>query len=375
MNIQRLVNGFSNRSHSYLNQRRGWTTDRKIVVIESDDWGGIRMPNREVYEKCLKAGIRVNESHYNKYDTLASREDFEHLYSILSKYEDMKGNPPSITANTIVANPDFESILNSDFTEYYYETFIETMKRYDDRSFDFWQEGISKGYFFPQLHGREHLNVERWLRYLKKSSKELDFAFKNNLIGLGPLITNDGSPSFVRAFDQEFYLDTQPLEKILTDACKIFEEIFGYKSLSFIAPNYIWSDEVEKCLSELGVKYFQGATCQNQPNQRVIHHFLGKKNHYNQTYLLRNVVYEPSSNNSIDWNKLALKKINMAFKHHRPAVICTHRVNFIGSIFEDNRTKNLKLLDQLLHEIKRLWPEVEFMNSVQLGNLIEEENI
>jgi len=26
----------------------GWRTDRKIVVIESDDWGAIRMPSKEV---------------------------------------------------------------------------------------------------------------------------------------------------------------------------------------------------------------------------------------------------------------------------------------------------------------------------------------
>jgi len=27
----------------------GWRTNRKIVVIESDDWGSVRMPSREVY--------------------------------------------------------------------------------------------------------------------------------------------------------------------------------------------------------------------------------------------------------------------------------------------------------------------------------------
>ncbi|NTW32234.1 MAG: hypothetical protein HGB12_06370 [Bacteroidetes bacterium] len=27
----------------------GWRTDRKILVIESDDWGSIRMPSKETY--------------------------------------------------------------------------------------------------------------------------------------------------------------------------------------------------------------------------------------------------------------------------------------------------------------------------------------
>ena len=29
----------------------GWRTKRHLVVIESDDWGTIRMPSREVYEE------------------------------------------------------------------------------------------------------------------------------------------------------------------------------------------------------------------------------------------------------------------------------------------------------------------------------------
>ena len=28
----------------------GWNSNRKIVVIESDDWGSIRMPSRKIYE-------------------------------------------------------------------------------------------------------------------------------------------------------------------------------------------------------------------------------------------------------------------------------------------------------------------------------------
>lgn len=43
MNIKRIKNGVNHRFHKYINDRRSWTSDRKIVVIESDDWGSIRM--------------------------------------------------------------------------------------------------------------------------------------------------------------------------------------------------------------------------------------------------------------------------------------------------------------------------------------------
>jgi hypothetical protein len=31
----------------------GWCTNRKIVVIESDDWGSIRMPSLTIFENLL----------------------------------------------------------------------------------------------------------------------------------------------------------------------------------------------------------------------------------------------------------------------------------------------------------------------------------
>lgn len=34
----------------------GWRTNRKIVVIESDDWGSIRMSSLEAFKNLLKAG-------------------------------------------------------------------------------------------------------------------------------------------------------------------------------------------------------------------------------------------------------------------------------------------------------------------------------
>jgi hypothetical protein len=48
-----------------------------------------------------------------------------------------------------------------------------------------------------------------------------------------------------------------------------------------------------------------------------------------------------------------------------------HRLNFIGAIDENNRNINLNLLKKLLTEIVRLYPTIEFMSSVELGDLIK----
>src|SRR5690554_2726796 len=106
MTIDRLRQGITNRTMKFINERRGWKTDRKIVVIESDDWGSIRIPDKDTYERSLKKGIRLDKCHYCKNDTLASKDDFDALYNVLRKYKDKNDQHPIITANTIVANPD-----------------------------------------------------------------------------------------------------------------------------------------------------------------------------------------------------------------------------------------------------------------------------
>src|SRR5690554_2833250 len=106
--IKHYVDAVQNRTMSYVNQRRGWTTDRKIIVIESDDWGSIRMPSREAYEKLLSYGIRVDKCGFCKNDSLATEEDLNLLFNLLLSHKDSNNNPLVITANTLVANPDFE---------------------------------------------------------------------------------------------------------------------------------------------------------------------------------------------------------------------------------------------------------------------------
>ena len=69
-------------------------------------------------------------------------------------------------------------------------------------------------------------------------------------------------------------------------------------------------------------------------------------------------------------NFLIDASIKLSFLLHKPAIISTHRLNYVGGIDESNRLNNLAALDSLLREITRKWPDVEFMNSVELGDVI-----
>ena len=67
---------------NYVNFR-GWSTKRKILVIESDDWGSIRMPSKRIYEELLSKNIPVDKHYFAKNDCLESNTDLELLFEVL----------------------------------------------------------------------------------------------------------------------------------------------------------------------------------------------------------------------------------------------------------------------------------------------------
>lgn len=171
-------------------------------------------------------------------------------------------------------------------------------------------------------------------------------------------------------------------KRIVEEGLYLFEKIFGFSSLSFIANNYVWGTYLERTLKKNGVLGIKGVLAQKEPmvknedhSYRFRKHYTGQKNKLGQVYLVRNVFFEPSYNLQTDYLGESLRQINSAFKWRKPAIICSHRINYIGFIDKLNRDRNLKLLRQFFKEIKKKWPDVEFMNSEQLIKMILNQNI
>lgn len=362
----------------YIQNLPGPRTSRQLVVIESDDWGSIRMPSVEVYHELVKMGANPQDEPYLRYDSLANQTDLEVLFEVLLSVEDSKGRPAVVTANTIVGNPDFCAIRSKDFSGYYWESFTETLKRYPgrERVFEQWKEGMRLGVFWPQYHGREHVNVYQWMKGLRAGDHWLQVAFEREMISVS------SQPSKMR-FDYleglDFFSEEERRSKaaILREGMQAFEALFGYTSLSFIANCYTWDKTAECTLSDLGVKYIQGMSNQIVPvlDKRGVHrhtykrHFFGETNALDQRYMVRNAFFEPSLDAKIDWVGECLKRIDIAFRCGKPAIIGSHRLNFIGSIEETNRVNNLRKLKILLDEIVRRWPKVEFIATDELDTV------
>ncbi|MBN1182822.1 MAG: hypothetical protein JXB49_11080 [Bacteroidales bacterium] len=356
----------------------GWRTNRKIVVFESDDWGSIRMPSKSTYIKCLNAGYPVDKIAYERYDSLMSSDDLELLFDLLHSHRDKNGYYPVITANCVVANPDFQKIKQDQFQNYHFELITETFKKYPKHSSNFklWQEGIRSKVFFPQYHAREHLNVSLFMNSLRKADPDILFGFENQMPGNILMKTPEEGNVFVEATRFHSLNDKKGKLSIYLEGLDIFEKLFNYRSESVIPPNYSWCSDYNEAVYKKGVRYFQGVHKMIEPvvggKDKRHTYYLGMKNYLGQLYLIRNIFFEPSlvESSISDPVRKCLADIDIAFRMHKPAVICSHRINYVGYIVESNRDRTLNMLDKLLKMALKRWPDIEFMTSVQLGHLI-----
>lgn len=351
----------------------GPTVSKKIVVIEADDYGGIRMPSYETYTKMEAAGIAIDPSRYNLLDTLEDKDDLEALFETLYSVKDTNGKPAVISPFVNVANPDFEKIKAVDYQQYFYEPFTSTYQKYCRESdlIDVWKQGLIAGIFTPEFHGREHLSVQAWLSGLQKGNLQLraaldyGFAAVNNIAGVH---------QYAQEFRPEFYFtndDQKPfLHESIISGVKLFKEIFGYTPVAFTPSNSLFHPDFESTVLQAGIQFLNVSHKNPYPSKSGDLKF--KNCSFKQgiqqeglSYYIRNCAFEPTDSNykSID---LTIKQIAAAFRFNKPAIISTHRVNFAGRLNKANRRYGLKELQLLLKAVVKKWPEVEFAGSGDL---------
>ena len=360
---------------NYINAL-GWKTKQKYLVIESDDWGAVRMPSKKVYNKLVKSNIPVNKFSFDKHDSLESEEDLKALFGVLQKFNDVNGNPPVLTAYHVVANPNFEKIYSSNKKEYHYETIIETYARHEHTKKvpELIKEGMNKGLYLPQYHGREHIHVKRYMEAINSDSYKEQIAFENRAIvsSKSTVCNNHYKSDYFKGFDYNNSKELKDIETIHRDGLMVFKKIFKMPSITFIAQGSVWGDHILPMLKEEGVQLISGQ--QNIPigsgKFKVVNKNWGSKNEFGQVHWRRNCMFEPSRNQDFDWVNECLAEIEIAFRWNKPAVISAHRENFIGSIFEENRDKSLDKLERLLQVVLKKWPDIKFITSAQLAIIL-----
>lgn len=358
---------------------KGWKTKRKLVIFSVDDYGNVRLDSNEARKHMDKAGLKIH-SRFDAFDSLETREDLEALYDVLTSVKDKNGMHAVFTPFAIPCNINYELMAEEDYLQYRYENLPQTYEKLSQLqphayagAWDLWLEGIKKGIMVPQFHGREHLNLKVFREKLAARDYETLTAMKNRSY---TSISNSGSEniSYTAAFEFDEFEENEEFKKIICEGLNTFESIFGYKSVHFNPPGGREHPVIHNFLKQQGVKYLDTPWIklehQGNGQYKRFLNWTGKKNAIAMTYQVRNVVFEPTHGLGIDSINNAMKQIEIAFQWNRPAIISSHRVNFCGHIDPSNRNKGLDSLRFLLKAITTKWPDVEFISSVKLGDMI-----
>jgi len=357
----------------------GWRTKRKIVVIESDDWGSLRAPSGDGLKKMQDLGLPLGNKEgirFNKYDDLASSDDLASLFEVLESVKDSKGHSAVLTPLCLVANPDFQKIEKNHFKKYYYHTFLESLELQNkSNAWKLWKEGYQNKLFIPEFHGREHLNVHSWMNDLNLVNATSKKGFKDKIWGQSIISGIKTNQSHRSTYNISSYSELADLKKNIQEGIELINKTFNQQTSYFLPPDGPYHLKLNQALVDNGIKYIGLGKLHNNPLESKWHQkkmfWLGRQTKEGLKVITRNVIFEPASPKSSDWVGTALINIEKAFKYKHPAVISTHRANYTGTLNPNNRKNSLKQLESLLKQISEKWPNVEFMTSSQLGDTFE----
>jgi hypothetical protein len=364
----------------YLNYK-SFTTNRQLLVIESDDWGSLRTKDKHTRDKLNLIGAKVTNDPYIQLDSIASADDLTVLFQALNSVKDAKGNSACITPNVCTANPDFEAIKSTNFEEFRYKGFTETLDQYSrgENLFDLWKSGEGEMLFMPQLHGREHLHALAWLDELKAGNTDLLKAFDLETWGIPYRALIKQKRKNLQAALDVYGMEGEAdyHKQWIEDSANIFKNSFGYASKSFIAPAYHWHENVHHELAQSKIKTLQGIKLQYQPLTRKNKDFIRKPHYLGEldrssglVYTVRNAFFEPHLASHKDWVDIALTGVKQAFENKKPAIIGSHRINFIGRLDERHRAKNIAMFRDMLQQLVKNYPNIEFIDSGRLADII-----
>ncbi|MCX5682214.1 MAG: hypothetical protein NT049_00810 [Planctomycetota bacterium] len=242
----------------------------------------------------MARGYPMERSSYSR-DALETDEDLAGLFEVLDRVRDSRGRPACVTANMIMANPDFERIRAAGFREYSFEPAGDTLARSTERRKvpQLWAEGLARRLFIPQLHAREHVRWWEWLEALRAGSREALETFELGMCGVPMGASKEGQSFFKPPYldGGKLSLAGVDLEALIRDAARLFRQQFGFRSLSTIAPNYCWTDSVERIWADEGIRFVQGAVFQvvDLPDETWRRpHYCGERGPAGLGYLVRN---------------------------------------------------------------------------------------
>ncbi|MDH5203936.1 MAG: hypothetical protein OEW69_11875, partial [Nitrospirota bacterium] len=312
--------------------------------------------------------------------------DLDNLFAVLLKYRGGDGRHPVFQSNYVLSSPDYQGIAEWEYKTYK-DLVIPDVPSLWERG-DFIakaKEGIKKGIWYPEYHGNTHFNRFVWEDLIKRGDKATLEGFRHQIFVNGKNIDNLEYDKKL-SFKQQSYL--------LDIGISRYRKIFGYEPRSFVGPNYTWQLKTERALAERGIRAVQAKNRQRDERafwekiRGKVLDLLGKRSadkpwhitmgDYNPKlgifYLIRNVDFEPRGKKDTETKsgaEEAYESIIAAWQKNGPAIVNTHRINYV---YLDKRfvAENIRQLDWLLNKIQNKHPDAIYLTDWEVVQLYED---
>lgn len=304
----------------------------KAVVLESDDWGLCAWaPDREAWTALAdtpafrsRAGRRYGGS------TLESTADVKALADLLLDHRGGDGLPPVWQANTVMANPDYPrlSAASRDPSSLPLVELPGMPGRWTRPGL--WDEvrrATDAGVWWVELHGLHHLPESAWLAALRRGDGDARRALEQE------------SPVCAAVEASGEYDPSEPSDhrrRDLERAVARFRTLTGRVPRSFCPPDYRWDESLEAEAERLGVTTFQGKAEQaGSPFPQLRRLLIGLRwPHVRgaRFYMPPRTAFEPcgpGEGRTSAAIETALRCARGAWKRARPAVLSSHRLNYV----------------------------------------------
>ncbi len=321
----------------------------KAVVLESDDWGLCAWSPDEQGYRVLADAPLFRSPLGRRYggSTLESATDVRRLADLLQEFRGGDGFPPVWQANTVMASPDFARLQGPAFECDALPVLDHPQAPSRWSRPGLWGEVVSAreaGVWWPELHGLHHLPETAWLRALRAGANDALRAFEQQ------------SPVCEAVQASGEYDPSEPLNvriRNLEGAVRRFQTLFGRAPESFCPPDYRWDRAVEAEARRLGISTIQGRSERLGALPRL-RHYLGRFRFPHlegaSFYLPPRIAFEPGAEGD-DARRLGVdaahRGVRAAWSRRQPAIVSTHRVNYV-QIRPERGAAGLQRLRELL---------------------------
>ena len=343
----------------------GFRFDRPLVLLQSDDWGRVGVHDEEGREELRSAGLEIGERAYDLY-SLETAEDVGALAEMLGSLADSASQSPCLEMNFVTANVDFAASVVENPGHIVLKSLVEGLPGRWSRTglYEAYRDGIKSCVFAPSLHAATHFCQQAALETLAEDGERGDLLRKlwraetPYIYWRMPWVGYEYWNPNREAEDR--FLSENEQQRWIAFAAEAFERFFGQRALSACAPGYRANQTTAQAWKKQGIRI-----AQNGPGA-------GSGPHFDEHGLLRtyrSVDFEPALNAELR-SEDCLASARDCFAAGQPFIMSVHSLNF-HSTLAPFRQRTLPLLKELLQALAENFPDVLYVNSQQLLEIIE----